>query len=151
MRPPVVKRHTTLGSGIFPLFGPGEAGVWSRGLTSFRCADAAETCLHQPRIEVRSPSTRRLHRVIGSLGDLETSRRPRTVLFKEVADPWPVRQLVPGSGEGPPTFTTRHARHHDVEPERAANQRVGLKAVGLRAHWRSTPQRSCLARTLFPG
>jgi hypothetical protein len=151
MRPPLVKRHTTPVSGIFPLFGPGEAGVWSRGLTSFLCADAAETCLHQTLIEVRSPLKRRLHRVIASLCDLETYRRPHTVLFKEVAEPWPVRQLGPGSGEGQHTFTTRHARHHHEEPGRASNQRVGIRDVGLRAPLRSTTQRICLARTLFPG
>jgi hypothetical protein len=91
MRPPVVKRQNTPLNGIGSVFYAGDAGVWKRELTSFLCTGADETCLHQILIEVLS----RLQggdctRPLVALCDLETYWCPRTVLFKEGAERFPL-------------------------------------------------------------
>jgi hypothetical protein len=77
------------------------------------------------------------------LCDLAIYRRPHTVLFKEVAELLPVRQLEPGSGEGQHTSTTRHDRHlHRSRSGRPIN----AEGSGLRAYvLKGVPRRSSSA------
>jgi hypothetical protein len=90
MRPLLVKRQTSPESGSFRFFPQCEASAASsrcRVLTSFPCAGANQTWLHQTRIEVQSPLAGRLQSTVGViLCDLEIMLCPHTVPLKRPAE-----------------------------------------------------------------
>jgi phosphatidylserine/phosphatidylglycerophosphate/cardiolipin synthase-like enzyme len=96
------------------MYGPSEADIQARELTSFPGAGADDTCLHQTLIEALSPERGRPQRERRvTLCGLETYQCPRTVLDKSNrTDKYSAADFLANSGI-PTQIDAQHAIAHN--------------------------------------